>query len=200
MPTPAQARLLAQALTLPVATTRDFAGDRRPPADVAADHLRIIADTALRTRFIEAGLAEGLQSPKGPQKIKSIVRIYPEFDSPRPAHRSPVVSNGKPAQRARKTVGHLATVEELETLLGRIRQVETEVAREMRASVDAEIDRLKRTMALLSGIELEEAHRKLGEALTRRRELAWQIRLEAFSRIAADESFSPRTFLRFFAR
>ncbi|HEV3156140.1 MAG TPA: hypothetical protein VGZ00_02220 [Candidatus Baltobacteraceae bacterium] len=198
MASSARERLLERALTLPLASPSDFSGDRRPPPDADPHHLRLIADTGLRARLLDANLAVGLQSPKGPQRIKSIVRIYPHFNAPpAPRHGS---GGRKPAHRTSERHAQLATIEDMETLLSRVRMVETEVAREMRASVDADIDRLKRTMALLSGIELEESHRKLGEALARRKELGWQIRLEAYRRIEQDESFAPRIYLRHFAR
>ena len=196
MPSSARERLFERAVSLPLAVAEDFTHEHRPPGDADPEHLRVIADTVLRARLLEVGLAEGLQSPKGPQKIKSIVRIYPDFDAP---SRKRGAGGRKPTNRHAQHQA-LATIEQMELLLSRIRQVETEVARDMRARVDMEIDRLKRTMALLSGIELEEAHRKLGEALTRRKELGGQIRLQAFHRIEHDESFAPRSFLRFFAR
>ncbi len=68
-------RLLERALALPTASPADFAGGRRPPSDAPPEHLKRINDTALRTKLVETHIAEGLQSPKGPKKIASIVRI-----------------------------------------------------------------------------------------------------------------------------
>jgi len=72
-------------MTLPLARDEDFFGPKRRPVGVDTQYLRVINDTALRSRLIMAGIAEGLQSPKGPQRIKSIIRLYPDFDAPRPA-------------------------------------------------------------------------------------------------------------------
>ena len=75
-------RLLERALALPTATPADFQGGRRAPADADAALLKVIDDTAFRTKLVDARVAEGLQSPKGPQKIASIIRLYPNFDAP----------------------------------------------------------------------------------------------------------------------
>src|SRR5271166_3736157 len=53
-------RLLERALALPLAAATDFFR-RQPPHGVDQAHLRIIDDTALRTKLVDAGLAEGLQ-------------------------------------------------------------------------------------------------------------------------------------------
>ncbi|MGH7729147.1 MAG: hypothetical protein ACREM2_10210 [Vulcanimicrobiaceae bacterium] len=202
-------RLLDRALALPLAREADFAAGRRPPADAEPAHLRMIDDTALRTRLIDARLAEGLQSPKGPQKIASIVRIYPDFDAPAggPSRRLP--QNGR-APRAARAVGRKAradfratgeapTVEELDALLARIREVEAAVAHDLRADLDARIARLKAAIATLDGASLEAAHAELGTALSERRALAARIRNEAFARIASDADFAPRIHLRLLA-
>ncbi len=68
--------LWEKAMALPLAQDSDFYGTHRKPHGVDQQHLRIIKDTALRSRLIMAGMAEGLQSPKGPQKIASIIRLY----------------------------------------------------------------------------------------------------------------------------
>ena len=62
-------RLLERALALPQAAASDFFGGRSAPPGADPALLKIIADTALRTKLLDAKLAEGLQSPKGPQKI-----------------------------------------------------------------------------------------------------------------------------------
>ena len=69
-------------MSLPLAQDEDFFGSTRRPVGLDPQHLRVINDTALRSRLIMAGIAEGLQSPKGPQRIKSIIRVYPAFDAP----------------------------------------------------------------------------------------------------------------------
>ena len=71
-----------QALALPDAQLTDFFGGRRPLGDAHPHHLKVIKDTVLRGCLNGANLAEGLQSPKGPQKIASILRLYPDFNAP----------------------------------------------------------------------------------------------------------------------
>jgi hypothetical protein len=190
-------RLLERALALPQATSTDFFGGRRAPADAEAALLKRSDDTSLRTKLIEVRLAEGLQSPKGPQKIASILRIYPDFDAPQRA------SNGRrgPARGAAPTPQRgLPSVDEMERLIGRIRDVEREVARELGSQVDERIVRLKGALVELDGDELDRAYRELGEALDRKRALASQIRFETFERIEGDAAFEPRSYLRLLRR
>jgi hypothetical protein len=190
-------RLLERALALPNASPADFAGGRRPPGDVRPEHLKRIKDTALRTKLVETHIAEGLQSPKGPQKIASIVRIYPAFDAPARG-----AANGRKASRPAPSASGrrgLPTLEEMERLIARIREVEREVAGELARRVDEQIAALKRTIADSSGEELERAHRELGTALAERRELAARVRGEAFRRIESDGNFSSRVHLRLLA-
>jgi hypothetical protein len=200
-------RLLERALALPLASEADFFAGRRPPPGADPHDLRVIADTGLRTKLVEVGLAEGLQSPKGPQKIASIVRIYPNYDAPprvggngRPATSRP--SNNGPARRkAEPSVARgLPSLEEMEALIVRIRRIEAEVAHELSAQLDDRIERLKRSIGDQNGEALDAMYEELGEALGRRRELSTQIRSEAFARVAADESFAARTYLRLLAR
>jgi hypothetical protein len=188
-------RLLERALALPQATASDFQGDRMPPDDADPEHLKIIADTALRTKLLDAKLAQGLQSPKGPQKIASIVRIYPDFDAP-----SRGGANGR--AKAPIAVQHrgLPTVDEMERLIGRIREIETEVESELSSQLDGRIARLKRSLADLDGPELESAVRELAMALDEKRALGAQIRFETFARVERDAAFEPRIFLRLLAR
>jgi hypothetical protein len=189
-------RLLARALALPNAVASDFFGDRRPPEDADPALLKRINDTGLRTKLVETGIAEGLQSPKGPQKIASIVRIYPGFDAPvrrAQAGRAKSVTSAPPPRG-------LPSVEQMERLLGRYREIEREVAAELAADASDRVDRLKASLADLDGAELEAAYRELGEALERKRALAAQIRFETFARIERDGAFPERVFLRLLAR
>ena len=149
-----------------------------------------------------AGIAEGLQSPKGPQRIKSIIRVYPGFDAPRPGNRPRAVrsvstTTNEPSPRA---AFGLPTVEELNALLNRITQVERVVSQEMQGRLGADIDRLKKQISTLDGDEFERAFRELETAMRQRREIAGQIREEAFRRIDADSAFEPRRYLRLIAR
>jgi hypothetical protein len=193
-------RLLERALALPNALDSDFFGGRRPPADADRALLKRIDDTSLRTKLVDARIAEGLQSPKGPQKIASIVRLYPEFDAP-PRGSSAAASNGRGKAAGARNVPHgLPTVDEMERLIARIREVEADVERDLASAVDERIARLKRALADFEGAELESAYRELGEALEQKRALASQVRFETFRRVESDSAFAPRVYLRLLAR
>lgn len=196
-------RLLARALALPQASAADFQGGRTPPSHADPKLFKRIDDTALRTKLVSVGLAEGLQSPKGPQKIPSILRVYPAFNAP-----PRVAVNGRPKSRRGRPEGTtrrqqtraLPRVDELERLLLRYREVEHDVARELGVALDERIAQLKRSLVELDGEPLEAAYRELGEALERRRVLAAQITQETFRRLDADPDLSERAYLRLLAR
>jgi hypothetical protein len=188
-------------MSLPLARDEDFFGANRRPVGIDPQYLRVISDTALRSRLIMAGIAEGLQSPKGPQRIKSIIRLYPDFDAPRPGNKPrPVRAAAPPAQEPTRAAFGLPTVEQLNALLTRIHQAEREVSHEMQGRLNGDINRLKKQIATLDGDEFERAFRELEMAMRQRRELGTQIREEAFRRIDADASFEPRRYLRLIAR
>jgi hypothetical protein len=191
-------RLLERALALPHAKASDFFGGRKPPADADPDTLRRIDDTSLRTKLVDARLAEGLQSPKGPQRIASIVRIYPDFDAPdrksSGARANASATNGTPARAG------LPSVEEMERLLAHVRELERSVGEELASEIDATIAKLKRAMADLDGDDLDAAYRELGDALERKRAQSAQTRFEVFRRIESDPSFEERAYLRFLRR
>ncbi|MBD5633095.1 MAG: hypothetical protein IAI49_01350 [Candidatus Eremiobacteraeota bacterium] len=190
-------RLLERALALPQASDSDFFGGRVRPADADSALIKKIEDTSLRTKLLDAKLAEGLQSPKGPQKIASIVRIYPNFDAP-----SRGSSNGrsKAPPPSHSPQRGLPTVDEMERLIGRIREIEAHVEGELSAELDGRGERLKRSLADLEGPELESAVRELSSTLDQKRALASQIRYETFRRVERDGDFAPRTYLRLLAR
>jgi hypothetical protein len=190
--------LLEKAMALPLASDRDFFGNNRMPHGVDPQYLRVIKDTALRSRLIIAGLAEGLQSPKGPQKIASIIRIYPDFTAPQPPRGGRPVRRA-PAEPARAAHG-LPTVEELNSLLHRIQIVEREVSSQLQGQINGDITRLKSQIATLDGDEFERAFRQLESAVRARREVAKEVREETFKRIDADSSFEPRRYLRLISR
>jgi hypothetical protein len=193
-------RLLERALALPNAHESEFFGGRRPPAGVDPALVKRIDDPALRAKLVGAHIAEGLQSPKGPQKIASIVRLYPGYDAP-PRAGSGARANGRakapPAQSAQRG---LPTVDEMERLIARIREVEAAVEHDLAAAVDERIAHLKRALADLDGAELDSAYRELGEALDHKRALASQVRFETFRRVENDLLFEPRVYLRLLAR
>ena len=194
----ARASLWEKAMSLPTASDDDFFGSNRRPPGVDPQYLRVINDTALRSRLIMAGIAEGLQSPKGPQRIKSIIRLYPAFDAPRPGNRPRSVA--RPNHEPARTAFGLPTVEELNALLNRIQSAEREVSQELQGRVSADIERIKREIGRLEGDDFERAFRELDTLMRQRRELASQVREEAFRRIDADGDFEPRRYLRLIAR
>ena len=194
-------RLLERALALREATPADFFGGRTPPADADPALLKIIDDTALRTKLQDVRLIEGLQSPKGPQKIASIVRVYPDFDAPpRGVPARAANARRSPSPAAAPQQRGLPTVEDMERLIARIREIEAQVASEMSAQIDGRVERLKRSLPELDGAELESAARELTAALEEKRALASHIRYETFKRVERDSDFAPRTFLRLLAR
>jgi len=187
-------------MKLPLARDEDFFGSHRRPVGIDGQYLRVINDTALRSRLIMGGIAEGLQSPKGPQRIKSIIRLYPDFDAPRPTNRPRSIRAAAPPPEPSRAAFGLPTVEELNALLNRIQQTEREVSQEMQGRLTGDIERLKRQIATLDGDEFERAFRELDNAMRQRRELATQIREEAFRRVDADGGFGPRRYLRLISR
>jgi hypothetical protein len=200
-------RLWQRALELDLARIDDFAAGRRPPADADPEHLRIISDTALRTRLIEARIAEGLQSPKGPQKLKSILRLYPAFDAPgrngaaenTRAARAGSARGSSPRTAATRTPmvrGDRPTIEELRALLDRLQQLEAEIARELQSDFDEQLRALQTELANASGDELERLHAELGRRLATRRTIRANARTEAFARIERELDARGRAHLR----
>jgi hypothetical protein len=189
--------LWEKAMALPLATESDFYGAHRRPHGVDPQHLRVIKDTALRSRLIMAGMAEGLQSPKGPQKIASIVRLYADFNAPPPVRGAR--GSARRTEPSRSAYG-LPSVEELNQLLHRISTVEREVSSELQGQINNDIGRLKGQIATLEGDEFERTFRELEAAVRARREVAGQVREETFKRIEADSSFEPRKYLRLISR
>jgi hypothetical protein len=189
--------LWEKAMALPLAQESDFYGTHRRPHGCDPDNLRVIRDTALRSRLIMAGMAEGLQSPKGPQKIASIIRLYADFNAPQPVRGAR--TNARRAEPSRSAYG-LPSVEELNALLGRISSVERTVSTELQGQINNDISRLKGQIATLDGDEFERTFRELESAVRARREVAGQVREETFKRIEADSSFEPRKYLRLISR
>ena len=185
-------------MALPLAQESDFYGTHRRPNGCDPQHLRVIKDTALRSRLIMAGMAEGLQSPKGPQKIASIVRLYADFNAPAPVRGARTAAR-RPNEPSRSAYG-LPTVEELNRLLSRITTVERTVSSELQGQINSDISRLKGQIANLEGDEFERTFRELESAVRARREVSGQVREETFKRIEADSAFEPRKYLRLLSR
>ncbi len=189
-----------RALELELARAEDFAAGRRAPADAASEHLRVIDDTALRTRLIAARIAEGLQSPKGPQKIKSIVRLYPAFDAPvrngATAARPAKAPRAPAAPRAAAARTERPTVEEMRALLERLQRLETEIAHELQAGFDEQLRALQAELANASGDDLDRLHAELGRKLETRRTLRANARAEAFARIERELDARGRAHVR----
>ncbi len=195
-------RLLARALALPQAAAGDFAGGRSAPRDANPELLKRIDDTGLRTKLLAVGLGEGLQSPKGPQRIASILRIYPEFNAPAQRATNGRPPNGRAMRKERATPRRagLPSIAAMERLVARYREVERDVTHELSAQYDDRIVALKRALTDLEGEALETAYRELGVALERKRALDTQIRAETFRRLESDASFSERGYLQLLAR
>jgi hypothetical protein len=191
--------LWEKAMALPLAQESDFYGTHRRPQGVDPQHLRIIKDTALRSRLIMAGMAEGLQSPKGPQKIASIIRLYADFNAPPPVRGGRGGAPRRGPEPSRSAYG-LPTVEELNRLLSRIATVERTVSTELQGQINNDISRLKGQIATLEGDEFERTFRELEAAVRARREVAGQVREETFKRIEAETAFEPRKYLRLISR
>jgi hypothetical protein len=190
--------LWEKATSLPLAQDSDFYGTHRKPHGVDPQHLRIIKDTALRSRLIMAGMAEGLQSPKGPQKIASIIRLYADFNAPQPLRGAR--PNPRRGNEPSRSAYGLPTVEELNQLLQRIETVERTVSSELQGQINTDIGRLKSQIATLEGDEFERTFRELEAAVRARRDVSGQVRDETFKRIDADSSFEPRKYLRMISR
>lgn len=206
MATKDRERLWQRALELDLAALEDFAAGRKPPADAQPDHLRVIDDTALRTRLIDAHLAEGLQSPKGPQKLKSIVRLYPGFDAPgrngaaARSHAQPVPRRPRTAlTRTPPVRSERPTVEEMRALLDRLQSLEAAAAREAQAGFDEQLRALQAELANASGDDLERLHAEFGRKLETRRTLRANARSEAFARIESELDARGRAHLRLLA-
>jgi hypothetical protein len=143
-------------------------------------------------------MAEGLQSPTGPQKNASIIRLYADFNAPQPlrgARPNPRRGN----EPARSAYG-LPSVEELNQLLHRIETVERTVSSELQGQINTDIGRLKAQIATLDGDEFERTFRELEAAVRARRDVSGQVRDETFKRIDADTGFEPRKYLRMISR
>src|ERR1700733_2049446 len=159
--------LWEKAMALPLAEESDFYGTHRKPHGVDPQHLRVIKDTALRSRLIMAGMAEGLQSPKGPQKIASIIRLYADFNAPQPVRGARGTGGGRGSEPSRSAYG-LPTVEDLNRLLHRISTVERTVSTELQGQINNDIGRLKGQIATLEGDEFERTFRELEAAVRAR--------------------------------
>jgi hypothetical protein len=192
----ARAGLWEKATELPAARESDFFGQHRRPLGVDAEYLKIINDTSLRTRLIDSGIAEGLQSPKGPQRIPSIIRLYPNFDAP---GKDAATRPGRTTEVSRAAYG-LPTVEELTALLDRIRDAEATVSAELQHQVNADIGRLKRQIGDLDGDEFDRVFNELDRAIGKRKSLGKQVREAAFRQIEADAAFPGRKYLRLISR
>ncbi len=187
-------------MALANASDRDFQGSNRRPPGVSPEHLKIINDTALRSRLIGARIAEGLQSPKGPQKIASIIRLYPAFDAPIPSRGPKRAPRGSRTEAPSRAAYGLPTIEELHVLLQRIGEEENAVSMELNRTVNADIERLKREIGSLEGSAFDIAFRQLETAVAARKALGGNVREEAFRRIEADGGFAPRKYLRLISR
>ena len=189
-------KLIAQTDELAIAKPEDFAEGVQPAQDVPPNQYRVIANTQLRAKLLIARLAEGIQSPKGPQKIASIIRLYPEGNAPEPATRASRASNQPRTSRGSRRVKQpLPSVEDLRALLTRIDAVEGHVAREMSMTIDGEAEALQKRAASVSLDVLPGVLSELNMAMAKRADVRAFARPEAFKQIAADREFAQRVFL-----
>ena len=189
-------------MSLPLARDDDFFGNHRRPVALDPQHLRVINDTALRSRLIMAGIAEGLQSPKGPQRIKSIIRLIP-ISTPRAPPTNRVrfaVLPPRRTSRSRRARVRAAVGRRAQRVAHAHPPNRTGSQPRTARAVRRQIDRLKKQISTLDGDDFERAFRELETAMRQRRELAGQIREEAFRRIDGDASFEPRRYLRLISR
>ncbi len=177
--------LLHAALILPIAEKIEFIDWSHQQGDE-----RVVRDTSLRTKLIKAGLAEGVQSPKGPQAkaYPSIIRLYPDGDAP-----------GRVRVERANPVPHVEpvkpTIDDLKALITRIEAVEAHVAREMQIQSEEDIRKLRERIASVPVEELHVAHAELGKALEISGNGKHHARLEALKRIENDHEFPQRVFL-----
>lgn len=182
--------LFNAALDLPIAVKSDFL-NLEYFGDSEDELIRTINDTSLRTKLIKAGLAEGIQSPKGPQAkiVPSIIRLYPNGDAPAREKRQRV--NPTPP----KETPAKPTVEDLKALVTRIEAVEAHVAREMELSAEEDIRKLRERIASGTIEELPAVHAELGKALEIAGNGRHHARLEALRRVSEDHEFPQRVFV-----
>ncbi len=172
--------LLAQAESLPLAEKKDFLD--------WSDHQggeRVIADSKLRAQLVNAGLALGVQSPKGKQQIASIIRLLPDGARLEPTPR-------RPKQQ-------LPTIEDLKALITRIEAVEGHAAREMQIANEEDIKRLQAELAQAHIDHAETVHEELGKAFALRGSISEEARREALRRVGDDQEFPQRVFLSLIA-
>ena len=172
--------LLSIAQELPVAERKDFTD--------WSDHQgneRIITDSKLRTQLVNAGLAVGVQSPKGKQQIASIIRLLPDGARLEPTLR-----------RAKQ---QLPTLDDLRVLINKIDTVEEVVEREMAAQTKQDIISLKDQLAEASLHDAERIHAELGKAFEANKNRASLARLESLRRVGDDQEFPQRVFLSLIA-
>jgi hypothetical protein len=192
---PFQHDLLKQAEALPDATAENYVDGRTAPVDVPSHLLKVITDSKLRSKLIRARLAQGVQSPKGPQKIASILQIFPHGDAPE-LLRVARSSKGKNLSTRRSK---LPSVIQMRTLLTRVEAVSGHVAREAGIALEQEILDLQRQIAEAAPESLEQLSGSLSSAISRRNDNSAQIIREARKQIQADDSFPERVYLRFLA-
>jgi hypothetical protein len=85
-------------------------------------------------------------------------------------------------------------------LLNHVQQAEREVSRELQGRLNSDIDRLKKQIGTLEGDAFERTFRELEALMRQRRELASQVREEAFRRVGSDAAFDERKYLRLISR
>ncbi len=199
-----QEALLEKAYALPIVDISDILPGKLP-TQYEPVNLRHSNDTQIRSRLIIAGLAEGIQSPKGPQKnsVKSVILLYPNGDAPRrEVHpRGPNKSKHPGAIQIKHGIlpqsrDDLPTIGDMEILVKRIREIEEIERNELHQSIHDEIKHGQHAVATAHADKLHEAHRKLGESLAKLTQTDSYIRRKALQTVGNDPLFPQRVYLK----
>lgn len=194
-------RLRAEAMSLPVATSHDFASWTPYPVSADPNLLRVIKDTAFRSKLITNGYAVGIQSPKGPQKCASIILLYPNGDAPAREikHRAPRRGRSIEASKSRLMFGragqNLPTIEDMEKICERVRSLEQTLSVEVVQAADRRVEELQKAIGVASASDISHLYHELGSILEARRNHNGVLRAEVFKRLAADQGFPLRSYL-----
>jgi len=193
------ATLWAQAIALPLAAPSDFV-DRRVHRSSAPSNFRIAVERDLTAKLVKARVAEAIQAPRGRRPttrapIKLILRLYPNFDGP-----TKVATRRRKQHNSRRALceGTTITVEEMETVLKRVRMVERRAIHQITSTTDAEIGFARERVGQARTIrELEAVYEKLGVLLHQRSRIMKNARAEAMRVVLADEDLPGSQILRF---
>lgn len=190
---------MQRAQALPIATQRDFLEGRLPSAGSASE-FRVVVDRKLRMDLLRARAAEAVQTPRGRQTIKPIIRLYTgvrpplkQFTQRVRRKRGAVVG-----RRLRGAMSSVVSVEQMTAILKRLRELEVIVINQLEGTLETEITFLRERLGEAKDHdELERAHQALGAVLKQRGRIHASARVEAFRLAEDDESIEGRGILRY---